>query len=96
MRGAQEAPRRPLRLFARPERASLLQSVPGALHLKWRGAQRAVARAEGPERIAMDWWRHQDPPPARDYYRIEDGDGRRLWLTRDTQTAQWSVQGVFA
>src|SRR6185312_3334449 len=93
-----EAPRRPLRLLAKPEPASLLRAVPGsrAFHMRWRGAQRVLARAEGPERIAMEWWRHQDPAPARDYWRVEDEAGRRLWLFRDTLTAQWCVHGAFA
>lgn len=95
-----EAPRRPLRLFVKPEPVSLLRSVPGSasLHMRWRKAQRILTRAEGPERIAMEWWRHQplDVPPARDYFRAEDETGRRLWLYRDSETAQWCVHGVFA
>lgn len=98
VRGRGEAPRRPLRLFAKPEPLGLLQSVPGsaALHMRWRRAQRIVTRAEGPERIAMEWWRHQEIPPTRDYYRAEDETGRRLWLYRDAETAQWRMHGVFA
>jgi len=98
VRGTGEPPRRPVRLFARPEPASLLRAVPGshAFHMRWRGAQRVLTRAEGPERIAMEWWRHQDAVPARDYFRVEDETGRRLWLFRDTLTAQWCVHGAFA
>jgi protein ImuB len=98
IRQPREAPRRPLRLFAKPESVGLLRAVPGstALHMRWRKAQRVLARAEGPERIAMEWWRHQEAPPARDYWRAEDDTGRRLWLYRDTETAQWCVHGVFA
>jgi protein ImuB len=98
IRGLGEAPRRPLRLFARPEPLSLLQSVPGSrtLHMRWRSAQRTLTRAEGPERIAMEWWRRQEVPPTRDYYRAEDDQGRRLWLYRDAETAQWLMHGVFA
>jgi len=89
-----------LRLFAKPEPASLLRSVPGssALHMRWRKAQRVLTRAEGPERIALEWWRHHpaDALPARDYFRAEDETGRRLWLYRDAETAQWCVHGAFA
>jgi protein ImuB len=64
--------------------------------MRWRRAQRTVAHAEGPERIAMEWWRRQEDQPARDYHRIEDVDGRRFWIFRDTATAQWCVHGAFA
>jgi protein ImuB len=99
-----EAPRRPLRLLAKPEPMSLLRAVPGsnAAHMRWRRAQRTVIHAEGPERIAMEWWRHQDPQPTRDYHRIEDADGRRVWIFRDgipdreDFSGQWRVHGAFA
>jgi protein ImuB len=99
-----EAPRRPLRLFAKPEQASLLRSVPGssAFHMRWRRTQRVLARAEGPERIAMEWWRHQEAEPTRDYFRAETEDGRRFWLyrdgvfERDGLAPQWRVHGAFA
>ena len=103
MRKPKEAPRRPLRLFAKPEPVSFLQSVPGGVpRMKWRGVQRVVVRIEGPERIAMEWWRHQTPQPTRDYFRIEDEEGHRYWLyrngvpERDGLAPQWLVHGVFA
>jgi protein ImuB len=99
-----EAPRRPLRLLAKPEPMSLLRALPGsnAPHMRWRRAQHTVTHAEGPERIAMEWWRHQGPQPTRDYHRIEDAEGRRFWIFRDgipgreDFSAQWRVQGLFA
>ena len=42
-----------------------------------------VARAEGPERIMGEWWRGaREAELLRDYYRVEDADGRRYWLFR--------------
>jgi protein ImuB len=81
-----------------------LRSVPrsNAPYMRWRRAQRVVTHAEGPERIAMEWWRHQEPQPTRDYYRVEAEDGRRFWLyrngvpERDGLAPQWLVQGTFA
>ncbi len=104
IRRAKEPPRRPLRLLANPESLSLLRALPGsrAAHMRWRRAQRVVTRAEGPERIAMEWWRHQDAQPTRDYHRIEDAEGRRFWIFRDgipdreDFPGQWRVQGLFA
>ncbi len=90
IRRENEAPRRPLRFFAKPEPVSLMQSG-----LRWRSVQRALATSEGPERIAMQWWR--EPQPARDYYRVEDDEGRRYWLYRSvSEFPQWFLQGLFA
>lgn len=104
IRHGNEVPRRPLRMFARPEPIEAIASVPhGAPYrFRWREVLHAVKRAEGPERIAMEWWRHQTPQPTRDYFRVEDSEGRRFWIYRDglygTKTAapRWFMQGVFA
>jgi len=42
-----------------------------------------VVRAQGPERIAMEWWRSDGQSFTRDYFRIEDEQGLRFWLYRD-------------
>jgi protein ImuB len=99
IRNAGDAPRRPLRLFMRPEPVRFL---PGPQLLIWRRVQHGAAKSEGPERIAMEWWRHQAVPPTRDYFRLEDGEGRRYWLYRNGIAAcegvipQWFLHGVFA
>ncbi len=85
-----EAPRRPLRMFS-PEPVSVLPGEP--LRFRWRNAVHAVRRIEGPERIAMEWWR--TPAPSRDYFRVEDEEGRRFWLYREG-AARWFLQGVFS
>lgn len=93
-----EAPRRPLRMLVRPEPMDFM----AMLHLRWRRVQHVVTQCEGPERIAMEWWRHRTPQPARDYFRVEDGEGRRYWLyrngvfERDGAIPQWFLHGVFA
>ena len=59
-----------------------------------------VAHAQGPERIGSEWWRSSQP--TRDYYLVEDDDGRRFWLyreglyERETNAPRWFVQGLFA
>lgn len=147
---------RPLRLFDPPERVEALAEVPDGppVRFVWRRVQRRIARADGPERIAPEWWHHTGPPPAasspegtdrrwlvpkmdpradagiiakararlegkeecmpgservkslpraRDYYRVEDVDGRRYWLFRDGlyedgrgNPPEWYIHGVFA
>jgi protein ImuB len=96
IRSAGDAPRRPLRLFTRPEPVTLLTTLEGSQHLRWRKVQHAVTHCEGPERIAMEWWRHETSQPARDYFRLEDGEGRRYWLYRTGVVPQWFLHGVFA
>ena len=68
----------------------------------WRGVTYDVTGAQGPERIAGEWWRHREPKPTRDYYLVEDSAGHRFWLFREglygreTAQARWFVHGLFA
>ncbi|MFN7054013.1 Y-family DNA polymerase [Hyphomonas sp.] len=104
---------RPVRMLARAEAVSVVAQVPDGppLQFIWRRRLRKVVRADGPERIAPEWWTSLPPPPgeravlprARDYYRIEDSEGHRYWVFReglygDGRGAQpeWFVQGLFA
>lgn len=104
IREKNEASRRPLRLFARPEPVQAMAEVPEAPPARfcWRRVWHEVVLAEGPERIAMEWWRDQAPELTRDYFRVEDSQGRRFWLYRDglynSETARpnWFVHGLSA
>jgi protein ImuB len=95
-----DPPRRPLRLLERPEEISAIASVPDGppARFRWRRALFDVLRVEGPERIAMEWWKSAGL--TRDYFRIETQDGQRFWLYRDGLHGQsiprWYLQGVFA
>lgn len=91
-RKAKDAPRRPLRLFTRAEPVDFKTGQ----QVVWRKVQRVVTRCEGPERIAMEWWCHETLQPARDYFRVEDSEGKRYWLYRNETTSQWFLHGVFA
>ena len=99
-----EPPARPLHLFNPPQRIETLAEVPDGppLRFRWRRVLYEVARAEGPERIAPEWWRCSDDALTRDYYRIEDANGRRFWVFREglygreTLTPRWFLHGLFA
>lgn len=102
---AGEPPLRPLCLFDPPQLIEALAEVPDAppRRFRWRGATHIVARAEGPERIAAPWWKKSgEGRPTRDYYRVEDSEGRRFWLfrhglhDRETVHPRWYVHGLFA
>lgn len=101
---AETPPARPLRLFSRPEPVEAIAEVPEGppLRFRWRRVMHDVARAEGPERIATEWWRPEDAGRAtRDYYRVEDAEGRRYWLFREglygreTGSPVWYMHGLF-
>lgn len=99
-----EPPLRPLQLFAPPQPIEVLAEVPDGppLKFRWRRVLHEVMQAEGPERIAPEWWRSGAGEPARDYYRIEDVEGRRFWVFRrgfyeaGPERPRWFLHGLFA
>jgi protein ImuB len=98
----------PLLILPRAEPTEVTALVPDGppRRFRWRGVTYDIADAQGPERIASEWWRnrsgHQPSQPTRDYYLVEDEDGRRFWLYREglygreTAAARWFVHGLFA
>ena len=97
-------PTRPLLLLATPEPVEAVAEVPlgPPVRFRWRKAAYRVARAEGPERIACEWWRSGKRALTRDYFRIEDTAGYRFWLfrhglyERETADPRWYLHGIFA
>jgi protein ImuB len=89
---------RPLRLLGPPEAieaVALLPDHPPA-RFRWRRVRHRVVRAEGPERIAPEWWLDDEDraeAPARDYFRVEDEAGRRYWLYH--AGGRWFLHGLF-
>ncbi|MCK5746770.1 MAG: DNA polymerase Y family protein, partial [Oricola sp.] len=95
---------RPIKLLPRPEEIEALAEVPDGppIRFKWRRVAYAVARANGPERIADEWQGKETAGPTRDYYRVETSEGRRYWLFREglygaeTTSPRWFLHGFFA
>ena len=96
---------RPLKLLDRAEPIAVLHAAPDGVpqRFRWRGQVRQVARAEGPERIAPEWWRERSTTRLRDYYRIEDEGGRRYWIYRAGVIGdgrggapEWFLHGLYA
>ncbi|NND49429.1 MAG: DNA polymerase Y family protein [Rhizobiales bacterium] len=98
---AGEPPARPLALLPAPEPIEAVAEVPDGppMRFVWRRIAHRVIAADGPERIAGEWWR--DTAPTRDYYRLEDEAGRRFWVyrsglyERETNTPRWYMHGLF-
>lgn len=98
---------RPVRLFNPPEPVEVIAGLPEdpPVRFRWRRVVYRVVRAEGPERLAGQWWERETPDEAdpRDYYRVEDEDGRRYWLFRaglyeagGQVLPRWFMHGLFA
>lgn len=97
---------RPLRLFRRPQPIEATAPIPDdpPVQFRWRGQLHRIRRAEGPERTAEEWWKRPldeaSPARVRDYYRVEDQEGRRFWVFRAGlyaagQPTKWWLHGVF-
>ena len=96
--------RRPQRLLDRPEAIDVIYATPEGMPRRfvWRRSVHDIARAEGPERIAPEWWRQPSSARLRDYYRVEDGEGRRYWIYREGLIGDgrggaphWFIHGLF-
>jgi len=99
-----EGSNRPQRLLDRPEAIAVIYATPEGLPRRfvWRRSVHDVARAEGPERIAPEWWRERGTARLRDYYRVEDREGRRFWIYREGLFGDgrggdpvWYLHGLF-
>jgi protein ImuB len=95
---------RPQRLLDRPEAIAVIYATPEGLPRRfvWRRAMHDIARVEGPERIAPEWWRERSTARLRDYYRVEDDAGRRYWIYREGLIGdgrggapEWYLHGLF-
>lgn len=100
---AGEPPLRPPLVFDPPQPVTILfAEVPDGppRAFRWRRMEHRIVGHEGPERIAPEWWR-ETPGEARDYYRVEDTEGRRFWLFRtgaygaEDNPPRWFLHGAF-
>ena len=97
-------PARPQRLLDHPEAIGVIYATPEGLprRFTWRRGVHDLARVEGPERIAPEWWRERATARLRDYYRVEDVTGRRFWIYREGIAGdgrggapEWYLHGLF-
>ncbi|HEY8781580.1 MAG TPA: DNA polymerase Y family protein [Mucilaginibacter sp.] len=92
---------RPVQLLARPEPIEVTAPIPDypPMLFIYKGKRHQIKKADGPERIEREWW--LDTGEHRDYYNVEDAEGRRYWLFRLGHYAggrgnQWFLHGFFA
>ncbi len=97
---------RPVRLLPEPEPVEAVAPVPDDPPVLFRRGRvvHRIIRADGPERLSPEWW--QDVPAGavanrpRDYFRVEDTQGRRFWLYRaglfdPDIPPRWYLHGIF-
>jgi protein ImuB len=106
--GSIEEKTRPLLLLPQAEPTEVTALIPEGppRRFRWRGVTYDITGAQGPERIADEWWRAPYPSQqgslSRDYYLVEDAQGQRFWLYREglygreIATPRWFVHGLFA
>jgi protein ImuB len=96
---------RPVRLLDPPQPVEAMALLPDhpPMAFTWRRVRHRVRRADGPERIAGEWWkRNGETRSVRDYFRVEDEAGHRYWLFRrgDGENGisgdmRWFLHGFF-
>ena len=96
---------RPVRLLDPPQPVDAMALLPDhpPVAFTWRRVRHRVRHADGPERIAGEWWKRDgEMHSVRDYFRVEDEEGRRYWLFRrgdgaDSVTGdmRWFLHGFF-
>ncbi|HEY4286521.1 MAG TPA: DNA polymerase Y family protein [Puia sp.] len=91
----------PAVMLKKPEPIEVTAPIPDypPMHFRYRGKLHTITKADGPERIANEWW--LDNVQYRDYYAVEESNGARYWLFRSgdytgTPTRQWFIHGFFA
>lgn len=92
---------RPLTILPQPHLIRVTAPVPDypPMLFMYKGERHQVKKADGPERIEREWW--LDSGEHRDYYVVEDAEGRRYWLFRSghysaDRPPQWFIHGFFS
>ncbi|MES2893403.1 MAG: DNA polymerase Y family protein [Bacteroidota bacterium] len=92
---------RPMQLLASPQPIEVTAPIPDypPMLFRYKGQLHKIKKADGPERIEQEWWLQEGQH--RDYYAVEDEEGKRYWLFRlghydAAKTYQWFIHGFFA
>ena len=92
---------RPTQILLKPEPVQVTAPIPDypPMLFRYRGRLHKIIKADGPERIEHEWWIEKGLH--RDYYCVEDEEGKRYWLFRSghytsASSYQWFIHGFFA
>jgi protein ImuB len=91
---------RPIELLNPPHLIEVMAPIPDypPIHFRYKEKLHKIIKADGPERIEQEWWIGKGKH--RDYYHVEDEEGRRYWLFRsghysEEKTYKWFIHGFF-
>lgn len=95
---------RPVFLLPKPESIEVTAPIPDypPTLFRYKGKLHYIDKSEGPERIEQEWWLEEGH--YRDYYTLEDQQGRRYWVFRlgpyseeeEEEPPGWFIHGFFA
>jgi protein ImuB len=91
---------RPSLLLPQPEPIQVTSKLPDdpPMLFIYKGEKHIIKKADDAERIECEWWQSQRPH--RDYYVVEDAEGRRFWVFRSghytDEGSRWYIHGFFA
>lgn len=92
---------RPINLLAQPQPIQVTAPIPDYPPMNFRYNNRLykIAKADACERIEAEWW--IEGGQHRDYYVVEDDEGKRYWLYRlghynEEEKPEWFIHGFFA
>lgn len=92
---------RPILLLPSPEKITVTAPIPDypPMMFIYQNKRHKIIKADGPERIEREWWIEKGLQ--RDYYIVEDEEGKRYWLFREghyeeQQKPSWFLHGLFA
>ncbi|HNP21787.1 MAG TPA: DNA polymerase Y family protein [Panacibacter sp.] len=93
--------RRPIQLLPQPQPVMVTAPIPDypPMNFRYNNKLHIIKKADGPERIESEWW--IQPALLRDYYVVEDEEGKRFWLFRaghyeGDNDPGWFIHGFFA
>lgn len=92
---------RPIILLPQPVPVQVTAPIPDypPMHFRFNQQLHKVAKADACERIEAEWW--IEGGLHRDYYIVEDEEGKRYWLYRlghysEEEKPEWFLHGFFA
>lgn len=92
---------RPSILLQQPEPITTIAMLPDRppSWIRWRRKKLSITSGFGPARITHPWWNSaldKNAQCERDYFTIQDSNGRWYWVYRDTATQSWFLHGLWS